>query len=258
MTNYQKTKERLKLMRDLCKLDIRQRTAGTAFGTIWIYLSSAISITIIWFVFHFGLRSSVGAQALYSLLVGLMAWQLILDSVLSGAAAYTEKPYLVKKIKFPLLYLPVIKVINSFWFHFPFVILILLISIFSGQFSLSGFVIYALFMPFVFVFITTLVFLLSTIAVFYRDLQSLLGVMTQLFFWFTPIIWTIPKEPEFMRWIQIGNPFYTIIAVYRFSFLGESFPALEACAAFFGILVVLMFVTRKVYRKLKDQFADVL
>ncbi|MGZ3748128.1 MAG: ABC transporter permease, partial [Pseudobdellovibrionaceae bacterium] len=206
-------KEKVFLFFELCSLDMKQKTAGTAFGHIWLYLNPLISIAVIWFVFHFGLRTSTStsADSTYSLLMGLIAWQLILDTTVSGMGAVTEKPYLVKKIKFPLEFLPLIKVVNCFRIHIPFLVLIVLMSINSDHFSITRLLLFVFIAPFIFIFLTSIVLLLSTAVVFYRDLQGIVTMLMQLLFWGTPIIWSVPKNPEIIEAVELFNPFYFIV-----------------------------------------------
>ena len=248
----------MRLIYELCRLDIKQRTAGTSFGVLWIYLNPAISMFMIWFVFYFGLRSSAGASGVYSLLVGLISWQLVSDAIVIGTGAFVEKPYLVKKIKFPLAYLPIIKVLNSLWIHLPFLAAALALSVASSNFSIKGLLIFSIIFPLYFIFLSVLVFLLSTIAVFYRDLQSVLGVVMQLIFWGTPIIWIVPEQPKAIGIVENFNPFFFVVRLYRFCFLSEKFDFQYALISFAGVSVLLFIFTKKLFGKLKEQFADVL
>jgi teichoic acid transport system permease protein len=207
---------------ELCNLDLKQRTVGSLFGFFWMYFSPLLSIAIIWFVFHFGLKGNSTPGSVYYLLVGLMAWQLISDTVFSGISTFTEKPYLIKKIKFPLELLPVIKVVNAFRIHIPFLILIFITSIVSGKFHFENIVIFPIFICLIFIFLTGLILLLSTVIVFYKDLQNAVGLIMQLFFWGTPIIWNLNVTPKYFEYIELFNPFNFIISSYRYCFLDES------------------------------------
>lgn len=255
--NWQDFKGKARLFFELCVLDIKQRTAGTSFGLFWIYLNPAISMFIIWFVFKFGIKAGAGTEDIYRLLVGLIAWQLISDSIVIGAGAFTEKPYLVKKIKFPLVFLPLIKVVNSFWIHVPFLLAALVIGVSADKLTLQGAVGMIALIPLFFSFLAVLVFFLSTITVFYRDLQSILGVAIQLIFWATPIFWSLPEHPRFISSMENFNPFYFVVSAYRFCFLGEG-QFMNAFMPFLGLQVVLILATVKIFKKLKDQFSDVL
>lgn len=249
---------KMRLFFELCVLDIKQRTAGTAFGLIWLYLNPAMSMFIIWFVYKFGLKAGGASSAeIYRLLIGLIAWQFVSDALLVGAGAFLEKPYLVKKIKFPLGFLPMIKVVNSIFIHLPFLLAALLVSYSAEQISFIGVLEFIGILPFLGVFVTAMVFFVSTVTVFYRDLQSVLGLSLQLLFWATPIFWHPPENPKFILTLEAFNPFYFIVQAYRFCFLqeGSLYPSIIP----FGLMTGLsIFVTFKIFNKLKDQFSDVL
>lgn len=251
-------REKLRLFLELCNLDMKQKTAGTALGYLWLYITPLVSIAVIWFVFYFGLKVNTNADGIYSLLVGLMAWQFVSEAILTGLGAFTEKPYLVKKIKFPLIFLPMIKVANSFRIHIPFIGIMILISIISGHFSLLGMLSFIFALPFILGFITSVILLLGTVVVFYRDLLSFVGVIMQLVFWATPVIWSVPESPRFIHIVEMFNPIYLIIRIYRFSFLEENVHFSADIIAFSILVLCLVFCSRFVFVKLRDQFADVL
>lgn len=252
-------RSKLILFLELCSLDMKVRTAGTAFGFIWLYLNPLISIAVIWSVFHFGLKAtSSNSGSTYTLLVSLMAWYFIQDLLISGMGAITEKPYLVKKIKFPTELLPLIKVVNSFRIHLPFLALTILFSVLSGHFSWIGLFQFFVSLPLIMVFLTSVVFLLSTAVVFYRDIQSIVTMIMQLVFWATPIIWTVPETPRIVGKIESLNPIYYILKVYRYCFLGQESWDPISTFLFFLFLVVFVILARRVFNTLKEQFADVL
>lgn len=252
-------KEKARLFFQLCSLDMKQKTAGTALGFVWLYLNPLVSIAVIWFVFTFGLKgNSSPAHGIQSLLVGLISWQLIQETIMSGMGAFIEKPFLVKKIKFPLEFLPLIKVTNSFRVHLPFLILALLVSIQAGQLSFVGIIKFVFALPFIFLFLWSAVLLFSTITVFYRDFQSFIGMIMQLLFWATPIFWPIPESPKFIRIIENFNPVFFIVKVYRYCFLNETGDMQFGFAIFMLFLVLVSVLGIKIFSKLKDQFADVL
>jgi teichoic acid transport system permease protein len=259
LTKVQPLRGRLVLFLELCNLDMRQRTAGTALGLIWLYLNPLVSIAVIWFVFHFGLKTTTSsADSTNILLVSLMAWYFIQDTVITGMGAVTEKPYLVKKIKFPIEFLPLIKVVNSFRIHLPFLFLIGIVSWSSGNFSWLNILYFIFFMPVLLLFLSSLVFLLSTAIVFYRDLQSMVAMLMQLVFWATPIIWTVPENPKIISDIEVFNPIFFIVKIYRSSFLGQPMDSWVHVVIFTTFLLALCYCAFKLFGKLKDQFADVL
>lgn len=243
---------------ELSNLDFNQKTAGTALGILWTYLNPLLSIGIIWFVFHFGLKITSSKESMYTLLIGLMSWQFISDAITNGAGAFLEKPYLIKKIKFPFELLPLIKVVNSFRIHLPFIGLVILISIVSGSFSVVNAFFFIPFMFVIVIFLAALVLALATVVVFYRDAQNVITMTMQILFWATPIVWVIPSSPRFIAVAEFYNPMSFIVSAYRFCFLGENNNIGLGFGIFFIYTVLAAGASTKLFYKLKDQFADVL
>jgi lipopolysaccharide transport system permease protein/teichoic acid transport system permease protein len=59
----------------------------------------------------------------------------------------------------------------------------------------------------------------SSVNVFIRDTSQVVSIMTQLFFWGTPIFWDISIMPQKIQYVLKMNPVYYIVQGYRDSFL---------------------------------------
>ena len=66
--------------------------------------------------------------------------------------------------------------------------------------------------------------ILSSVTVYFRDLQHFIGVLLQLFFYATPILYSVESLPENFRWILRYNPMTYIIGGYRDIFYSQSMP----------------------------------
>ena len=65
-------------------------------------------------------------------------------------------------------------------------------------------------------------FLLAPANVRYRDIDHLVGFVTRVGFFLTPIMYTIAYIPkEYQRWYLLGNPMAVNISTVRSGILGE-------------------------------------
>ena len=97
------------------------------------------------------------------------------------------------------------------------------------------------------------------LTVFLRDIPQTLGVIINLWFYLTPIVYPASVIPEAWRnWVFYLNPLAAIAEVYRdLVLVGEVTHWLEWAIAW-GISVVVFLAGLWVYRKLRPAFADVL
>ena len=100
----------------------------------------------------------------------------------------------------------------------------------------------------------------SALNVFIRDIGQVVGVVLQIGFWATPIFWDIHIMPPTVRFIFKLNPMFYIIQGYRESFIYFSpFWRHPYQSLYFWLVAVAVFISgAMIFKKLKQQFADVL
>lgn len=100
----------------------------------------------------------------------------------------------------------------------------------------------------------------SSMNVLYRDAGQVLGVILNMWFWLTPIVWGLDIIPEKYQYFVKLNPLYYIVEGYRFSFLYH-IPLWHSysVAIYFWAVCLLSFIAGAfVFRRLKPEFAEVL
>jgi ABC-type polysaccharide/polyol phosphate export permease len=97
----------------------------------------------------------------------------------------------------------------------------------------------------------------SSVNVFYRDVQPLLVLGLQLWFYASPIIYPITLVPEKYRIIYYLNPMAGILESYRAVLLYHTIPGYPLLIA--GIMSVLIFgFGYWLFKRLEFQFADII
>ena len=100
----------------------------------------------------------------------------------------------------------------------------------------------------------TINFLVSCIIM--RDIQHFIGVVLQLLFYATPIVYSIDTIPEGFRWILKWNPMTYIIEGYRAIFYNQTMPDLKALGILGVISIVILIVGYLLFNKLQKRFAE--
>jgi lipopolysaccharide transport system permease protein/teichoic acid transport system permease protein len=246
----------------LAKNDFRNRYLGSFLGVLWAFLLPLVNLSIMWFAFQQGLKVTPtdGVPFILWLVTGMFPWAFFSEAVLNSSNSIVEKSFLVKKIQFQVEFLPIIKIIASF---FPFLFLSAVMFI---LFMLYGYWpdIYWLQVPYyafcLCAFILALSWLTSSVVVFYRDLGHIISVALQLGFWITPIFWTPERLPEKFRFVFFLNPIGYIVTGYRNSLISKVWFWQEpAQTVYFWVLIIGIGVFGLlVFKKLRPHFADVL
>jgi len=109
-----------------------------------------------------------------------------------------------------------------------------------------------------FFFMTGIAWLLSTLAVYLRDVRQVVGLVLTLWMFLTPIVYPATMVPEQFRWLLSLNPMSYVVEAYRASVLDHQLPALGQLAVF-GVIAAIAFVCGHwVFNRSKQAFADFL
>lgn len=252
-----------KLIWQLGKNDFKNRFASTSLGAIWGFLQPFIFMLTYAIVFQFILKTGSAGDYPYAVwfFPGMALWQWINDSVMSASNSIRTYSYLVKKVVFPVDIIPTISIVaSSFVGLFLTVIAVVLCLIykFIPNVLLLIYVIFA-----TYCFILALTRLTSAITTVVPDFSNLLGILMQLFFWFTPVIWDLSmlaEHPIILKIMQC-TPFTYLVTAFREVFIDENivFANNGLYTIVFWVITIILFVWgNSVFKRTKKDFADVL
>jgi len=250
------------LIQELSSKELRQRYYGSFFGIIWAFIHPLIMVSILWFVFQIGFRSVPIDEVPFILwlIAGMIPWFFISDALSNGVSVISDNSYLVKKVVFKIALLPIVRILSALKIHGIFLIILFIIYLSYG-YTLSASNLQILYYITCSIALTTsIVYISSTLYVFFKDIGQVIALLTQLGFWLTPIFWILKMVPEKYHFVIKLNPVYYIVEGYRISLFSSEkiwdHPNLTLYFWFF--IVITAFLGRFLYKKLKPHFADVL
>ena len=97
---------------------------------------------------------------------------------------------------------------------------------------------------------------IGTLNLFFRDMQSLTAVLTNLWFYATPVIYKVSMIPEKFRWMFFFNPMTPVIELWHQALLLQEID-LGLLAFSFGYNLMILWVGIWVYRHWEARFAEV-
>lgn len=258
---------KLDLLKTLVVRDLEARHKGSVLGNLWPLLNQLSQLLIYTYVFSIVLRVKLSLQGLPEnnltfgmwMFAGLLSWTAFSSGVLAAATSVISQPNLVKKVVFPLALLPLVPVCSAFVeSSLGLMGLILLVGIISHTVHSTLLLLPLVLLPQL-LLTAGLSYLVAGLTVFLRDVPQTLGVVINLWFYMTPLVYPASIIPEKFRvWVFWLNPMAAIAETYRDLVLvgtvrhwGEwGIASLVACLVFYGGL--------SVYRRLRPAFADVL
>ena len=157
---------------------------------------------------------------------------------------------------FPREILPISIVTSELVNFFISTIIILAFVLAYGM----GFTWYIVFYPLIlivqYVLLIGISLLVSSLTVYFRDLQHFIGILLQLLFYATPIVYGMDIIPVSFQWILKLNPMSYIIDGYRSIFYYQRMPDLVGLGIVFAISIVLCIVGYFIFNKLQKRFAE--
>lgn len=243
--------------------DFKARFSSSYLGIIWAYVTPLITMLVFWFVFQVGLRSPDISQVPFIVWFApaYLIWMFFMETLTMGTNSIKEYGFLVKKVKFRVSIIPLIKILSGCFVHLFFIfflfILVLLCRIPITIYSVQVLYYFAC----TIILLTGLSWLVSAITPFVSDIQSIVDLLLQLCFWATPIVWN-PNlvTSKAVNLVLKINPMYYICRGYRDAFIDGVWFWQRGYTnlMFWSVTVVLFVVGALVFRKLRPHFADVL
>ncbi|NNJ09624.1 ABC transporter permease [Chloroflexales bacterium ZM16-3] len=217
------------LIRNLVLRDLRARYKGSALGYLWTQLAPLGMMLV--YVLVFSVLMPVGlAQFPVFIIVGLLPWNYTAEAVMNGTRSVIDSAALIKKVYFPREVLPLVSVFSSltnFVLSLPmmFAVMALIQMTTMGRLNLAWSIAY---LPVLIIIQTVLLagisMLLGAVAVFFRDIVHLVGIVVNIWFFLTPVIYPLSNFGDgvavrLLRWL---NPMASLVEFYRESLYGAA------------------------------------
>ncbi len=256
-------KEDIRLMSNLVQNDLKSRYSGSALGLIWAYVQPLVTVLVFWFIFQVGFRNPPVKDVEYILwfVAGYIPWTFFNDGLLSSTNVFYEYAYLVKKMKFKVWQLPIIKVLSSFCIHIfllTFVIFLYLVYGYTPKFAWISVIYYSFC---VLALLMGNAYLVGALSVFFKDVGQLVGILLQIGFWLTPVFWSPTTMNENVLRLLRFNPLFYVFEGNRAALIdGKGFWQQSPLMTlyFWCFALVMFFIGKKVYSGLRVHFSDLL
>jgi lipopolysaccharide transport system permease protein len=258
---------KLSLLAALVQRDLEAKYKGSILGNLWPLLTQLSQLLIYTYVFSIVLRVKLDLAGIPSnnftfglwLFAGLVPWLAFTNGLIAATTSVITQPNLIKRVVFPLELLPLVPVLSAFIESLlGMAALVIIVAIVTSQLHATLFL-----LPLV--WITQLLltaglgYLMAGLTVFLRDVPQTLGVILNIWFYLTPIVYPAESIPDFLRsfvfWV---NPLSALAQVYRDLILVGSLEHGGQWAIASVSAIVIFLGGYFTYNKLKSGFADVI
>jgi ABC-type polysaccharide/polyol phosphate export permease len=214
------------LIWNFARRDLKARFRGTLLGWLWSLMLPLATLLIYSAVFSIIFRATPppfgnGEPGIYVvwLLVGMVTYSFFANGVSLAMPSLLSAGNLLQKIYIPS-YVPVIgtAIAASTQSLIEYAILIIVLLV-VGNFGVTW-LLFPLLLLMFFIFTTCVAMTLAILNVYARDLQQITGVVIQLLFFLSPILYPLDQVPEDwkgipIRGIMAANPVAEYIVAFR-------------------------------------------
>lgn len=251
-----------RLIFDFSRREIEKKYRGSYLGLFWVFLGPFLLLGVYTFVYSYVLQIKLGDQDRFDYIIwlyaGLSIFFFFSDVVTTSPPSIRNNPNYVKKVIFPLEVLVSSKFFSAFFpFLINFFLLAFLVLLKQRTLHLTLFLVPVVLFP-VFLFAYGLAMMLASVGVFVKDIDEVIRPILRIFFYLAPIVYPEALVPERFKGIIWLNPLTSMVEHYRRVVVTGILPDWNKLALFFLVSLLILYIGRVLFNKLRPAFADVI
>lgn len=261
MQHFKELYEYREMIISLVRKDLRGRYKGSVLGFLWTFINPLLQLIVYTIVFSIIMNTSYEQYYLF-LFVALVPWMFFSSSVTDGAASILKEKDMVKKIYFPREVLPISTVTSGFVNMILTFIVVFVVVIISGR-GLNPLALLCLPVVMIVEYILCLgiALIVSSLTVYLRDLQYILGIFVMALQYLTPVMYGVDmvERSSAGKWLVMMfnlNPMTPIIKIYRQIIYYGEVPELGSLLIAVAVGVVFIVIGEILFKRLQKGFAE--
>ncbi len=244
------------MIASLVRKDLKGRYQGSVLGFLWTFINPLLQLLVYTAVFSVILKNTTPHYYMH-LFVALVPWIFFASSLTTGSRLILDQKNMIKKIYFPRAVLPIAYTLSSFFnmlFSFIIVFAVIAVMRLGINFAALPFLIPVMLIQFILVLGMNLI--TSSLTVYVRDLEHIMGVVSMAWMYLSPVVYGITYIPEnWRRWYML-NPMSSLLISYRqiLYYKDTPDPALLLRALILSLCVLIAGIV--IFEKLQKRFAE--
>lgn len=249
----------------LVRRDFVARYKQTILGPLWFIIQPILTTLV--FTVIFGKVAKIptdGIPPMLFYLCGLLAWTYFASCLNSTSTSFVANANLFGKVYFPRLIVPLSVVISNLLAFAIQLVTFLVFYLYFKFFTTAG----ATIQPNLFLLILPLLLLqtgflslgfglwLSALTAKYRDFTFLMGFLTQIWMYATPIIYPLSMIPQKWKFFVFLNPMAQIVEFYKYAFFGTGVIELNYLLISALMTIFVLVTGILIFNKVERTFID--
>lgn len=243
------------LLYNLTSKELKLKYRNSVLGFLWSFFNPILQLVVYTIAFKYIMKNNIPHFTVF-LLCGLLPWQFFQISVQGSTTSIISNSNLIKKVYFPREILPLSQIFSNF-INFAITLIILFAAIVVSGIHIG---LPILMLPVVLLllvmFTTGLSLILSCLNVLYRDIQHFVEVIFMLWFYLTPIVYSMDGRSRFQQMLLSLNPMTLITECMKSVLYTNTMPYYKYMLIIAALDIVLIFIGSLLFRKIEVVFAE--
>lgn len=239
------------LLFELVKRDVKTKYRRSILGYLWSLLNPLLMMVVVTIVFSYMFRFDIPNYPIY-LLAGQIIFNFFSESTNFALTSIIQSNGLISKVYIPKYIFPISKIMSSF-VNLIFSLMAIVIMLIMTKTKITfAIILFPLPLIYVFLFSIGIGLIVSIMAVYFRDMLHLYGVILTIWMYLTPIFYPASILPDNARFLMKFNPLFHFISVFREIVLYGNFPTLRSNLVCLGFVAISIFAGVLFFRKYQD------
>ncbi|MFP6786230.1 MAG: ABC transporter permease [Pseudomonas sp.] len=243
------------------KNEFISRFARSKLGGLWMIIHPLAQVAIYALILSNVLGARLPgidnkyAYALY-LIAGILAWNLFSEIIQRCLSVFIDQGNLMQKMRFPRIALPVIVVGSCLLNNLLLFVAVMIVFAVLGHAPDAQML---WLMPLTLLVVALAVgigLVLGVLNVFLRDIGQVVPIVMQVWFWFTPIVYSVNIVPDYLKGTLDVNPMYPIVTAYHNVLVYKQAPEVAQLGVVLAIAVGLMVAGLFLFRRASAEMVD--
>jgi ABC-2 type transport system permease protein len=240
----------------LVQKELKVRYKGTFLGVFWSLLNPLLMMVVYSVVFSVLVRFSVPRYPIF-ILSALLPWNAFVASVSAASTTIVHNGNLIKRVHFPVEFLPLAAVLTSLVNMTLGFVVLLAFAFFYGQPLGAPLLALPVLLGIQLIISAGAALMVSALTVYFRDLEHLITVLLTAWFFVTPILY----PASLFSGKRVGvllelNPLAWLAAGYQSVWHDDRWPDTLHLLSLAIVAVVVLTIGALVFRRLRPRFAE--
>lgn len=241
------------LISQLVTRDFKSKYKRSILGILWSFLNPLLTMIVQFLVFSTIFKADTKSYPVY-LLSGVICFSFFKEATDMCLTSISGNSNLINKVYVPKYIFPLAKTISSLINLGLSLIPLLLVTLIMGIRLKLVSIMSIYFLLCLAVFSLGVGLFLAALMVFFRDIQFLWNVITQIWQYATPIFYSSEIIPDKFRFILVVNPLYHFIGNLRKCLMDGISPDVSAYIYCLLFALISLSIGSFVFKKTQDKF----